>query len=145
VKPVPAIHSDLARRLLECEAAPGEQPPGLPAADRACARLREDLAKLVGPAGFDALLRRALYLARTEHPLLEGIHASGDTCFKGLAGRASGQDPIAVNAALVAVFGRFLWLLSTFIGEDLAQRQVRRIWPELLLDQAGAGIEEAVQ
>ena len=40
---------------------------------------------------------------------------------------------------------KFVWLLSTFIGEDLAQRQLRRIWPEVHLGAAEASAEEAVR
>lgn len=133
----------LARRLLENEAGPAERPAGTAAAERVCAKLSDGLSRLVGPAGFRALMQRALYLARAEHPLLRNVREYDGNCLKGLAESAAGQDPIEVDAALVSVFGGFFWLLSTFIGEDLARRQIRRIWPGIPLEEADASAEEA--
>jgi len=138
-------YGELAHRLLEHEAGAGEQPPGLRAGERVCGRLREGLAKLVGSAGFDALMRRALHLARAEHALLEVVEGSDGACFRGLAEGAAGHDPGEVNAALAAVFGHLFSLLASFIGDDLARRQLQRIWPDIPLSKAIPRTEEAAQ
>ncbi len=137
-------YRDLARRLLEYEAGPAERPAGPGAAQRTCEKLGQGLAMLVGPAGFQALLQRALHLTGAEYPLLRGVQGFDGACLAGLAERTEGQDPAQVNAALVAVFGSFFWLLGTFIGDDLTQRQVRRIYPQVPLSEAGSRTEEAV-
>ncbi len=36
----------------------------------------------------------------------------------------------------------FIWLLSTFIGKDLALRLIHQAWPELPLNGADSGSEE---
>jgi hypothetical protein len=145
VRPASPPYDGLGRWLLAAEAAPGEQPPGEAAAERACSRLQEGLNKLVGQAGFDALMRRALHLVQREYPFLQGVQSFDGTCFVGLAERAAGQDPAKVSVAMAAVIDQFFSLLSSFIGEDLANRQVRRIWPDVPLSGAVPGAEEAAR
>ncbi len=137
-------YRDLARCLLQHEAGASKEAIGPAAAERICAKLEEGLARLVGPAGFQALWQRALYLARAEFPLLQAVHGP-DTCLAGIAERATVLDPAQVNGALVGLLGDFFWLLGTFIGGDLALRQVRRIWPEVPCGEASAGGKEGVQ
>ncbi len=138
-------YRDLARCLLQHEAALSEETVDLAVAERACAKLQEGLARLVGPAGFSALWQRALYLARTEFPVLQGVQSPDGTCLGGVAEHAAGLDPAQVSGALVGLLGDFFWLLGTFIGGDLTLRQVRRIWPEAPCEAASAGSKESVQ
>lgn len=133
---------DVARCLLAEEGSSSERPAGVLAADRTCEKLREGLSKILGPAGFHALLSRALHLAQAEHPFLRGIRVTDGACLAGLAESVAGQDPARIHEAFVTLFGDFYWLLSSFIGEDLAQRQVRRIWPGLPPCGASPAAEE---
>src|SRR6476619_7548239 len=64
----------LARQLLAAEAGERTRPEELAAAgERAYLRLRERLAVLLGPTGFDALWARAMHLAQPK------FHSGDDT------------------------------------------------------------------
>ena len=128
----------LARRVLRHEAGGRAEPAALAeAAERADARLRARLASLIGPTGYTALLTRAVHLAQAEVPALERVtvDALAPGAEGGLHGvrefaRASG-DAGAAEAGLSAILAHVIGLLATFIGEDLALRQIRDAWPEL--------------
>ncbi|WBH16316.1 hypothetical protein [Sphingomonas radiodurans] len=85
-------------------------------------RLRIALARFAGPDGFASLVRRALALARAEHPSLRQVSMAADGSFEGLE---QGSDD-----AVLAVIAQFLGLLVTFVGEPLTLRLVRDAWPE---------------
>jgi hypothetical protein len=136
---------DLARRLLAHEAGPAQRLAGWQAAESTCQKLCQALGRLVGPAGFQALLQRALFLARPEYPFLPAALGPDGPCFGELAAGVQEQEPARIHEAFVAVFGSFFWLLDTFIGDDLTRRQIRRIWPEVPLGEAGSGAEEREQ
>jgi hypothetical protein len=139
---------DLASRLLSSEdvvASPASRGDEVEATEKAFRKLRGRLARLLGQEGFDSLLRRALYLEVSQSSPNESRQLS-TSHLKGLRECIQGQDQAEVRASLDAVLGSFIWLLETFIGEDLAFRQLRRIWPEISLhsagDQGGSGPEE---
>jgi len=97
---------------------------------RVLARLHGALGKLVG-AGFDVMLARSLVLARRDHPVLEGITvAPGGT----LAGIDPGidrgsRDGAALEQGTLAIVSQLLELLVVLVGEALAMRLVRDVWP----------------
>jgi len=141
-----------ASRLLDsedAESSPTSQSDEVEATEKAFRKLRGRLARLLGQEGFDSLLRRALYVTAAEYPFLENVTVEvsrsspnesrqlSTSHLKGLREGIRGHDQAEVRAGLDALLGSFIWLLSTFIGEDLAFRQLRRIWPEILLDSAG--------
>lgn len=123
----------LALRMLALVAEDDQSPEGLAlAAERLLSQLHRRLEPLVGPAGYDALIRRALYLARAESPFLQSIRvavSSGDVVLDGLQASIRDNDPAVVRHGLVAVLANFIWLLVTFIGEDLALRLIREASP----------------
>ena len=128
----------LARRVLRHEAGGRAEPAALAeAAERADARLRGRLARLIGPAGYTTLVARAVRLAQAEVPALERVTV--DALARGAEGglhgvrefaRASG-DAGAAEAGLSTILAHAIELLGTFIGEDLALRLIRDAWPEL--------------
>jgi hypothetical protein len=72
----PASLEDFARRLLVHEAAGRQRTEDLAAAmERACQALHTRLTPLLGAAGVNALLGRAIALAAREFPFLRGIGA----------------------------------------------------------------------
>jgi hypothetical protein len=84
------------------------------AAERACRKLLERLAKLITPRGSQALLTRAEYLARA--------------------------DLTADDADLL---GTLVGLVALFIGEHLMARMVLEVWPDaplLKASQPNAGL-----
>ncbi len=95
-------------------------------AQRILARLRAQLGDLIGPAGLDVLVARAVVLARRGHPVLAGVGVEPGGAFTGLD--AVG-DEAALQAAALSIFAHVFELLSVLIGEDLTMRLVRDVWP----------------
>ena len=132
----------LARWLLAHEA--GNLPNRDAAAEAAEVvhrKLRQPLARLLGPAGFDALLLRALDLSVSQFPFLKGIGPAQQREGLFLGGAAQGHDPHHLAEGFATLFAHLLWLLATFIGEDLAWQQVAMVWPEAPLDSKSGGGE----
>jgi hypothetical protein len=89
-------------------------------------RLNRELGDLIGAAGFDVMVARSLVLARRAHAVLEGVTAGpGGT----LAGLEALRDEDALKEAAISIVANFIELLSVLIGEDLAMRLVRDVWP----------------
>jgi hypothetical protein len=138
--PVPPRH-DLARWLLDEELG-GRREDGalLDAADRVARKLGGRLARLVTADGYRALLARALHLSAGAFPVLRGVRpgATDDVGFDGLREQSEGVDTAALRAAVTAALGAVLGLLAAFIGEDIAARLVRDVWPDAPADGIGA-------
>jgi hypothetical protein len=140
----PAVQQ-LARRLLtyEAGASPGMEGPAV-AAEQACETLRLHLSKLVGQAGFHALMLRALTLTKAEFSWLEGVQADTEGSLKGLQEAAGRRDAAEATEGSAAVLAHLLGLLVRLIGEALTLRLVRDAWPELPLGDLGSGAEKAM-
>ena len=96
-------------------------------AARIMTQLCQALGKLIGPAGIDVLIARALVLARRGHPVLAGVTAGPGGTLTGLDDAASNR--VALQEAAMAIISQFIELLVTLIGEDLALRLVGDVWP----------------
>jgi hypothetical protein len=133
---------ELARQMLAHAAGNNQTLEGLAAAtDRVFGNLYQRLKGLIGLAGYDALLQRALYLARAGSPILGNVKVAmspDDVSLEGLQASVRDQDPAVVREGLVSVLAQFIWLLITFVGETLALRLIHEAWPEA----AGSGSEE---
>ena len=147
-RPTPPAPEELAGRLLAAEAREKTSPEELAAAgERAYLRLRERLAVLLGPTGFDALWARAMHLAQPK------FHSGDDTAAEesvpmhgyGLHAAVRGRDAAVGQHNLVVAFASFITLLFTFIGEELGFRFIRQIWPDLPPDAAESPAEGATQ
>ena len=124
---------ELARRLLAEEAA-SRTTTDAHEADLVNEKLRVSLTRLAGADSFAALMRRAVVLSRTEAPALETVKDAADGGMKGSEGHAVRTAGGAVeHEALVAT--HLLWLLVTFIGEQLTLRLVRETWPYVTFDE----------
>ena len=93
-------------------------------------RLRSHLSKLVGIAGFQALLARALALATAEVSWLGVVRVQDDATLVGFREAAQPQPAKAVAAGSEELLAQLLRLLITFIGEALTLRLIQDIWPE---------------
>jgi hypothetical protein len=102
-------------------------------------RLRPHLAALMGTVGFRALLSRALALAHVEIPWLRGVHVKADGSLEGLSELEARVSREEFRAGCIVLLARFLGLLVTFIGEDLARRLMRELWPKLPLNDFDPG------
>jgi hypothetical protein len=133
----PPAHADLAEWLLAREIASGSGGDNdelvlSAAAERVCQKLSLRLSKAVSPAGSQAIMSRAIHLARSDFPFLDGVRAGRppDACLAGLPSHVRGQPRNVVLAGLQAVLGILLDLLVGFIGEDLTLRLLRELWPD---------------
>ena len=135
----------LARYLLELEMKASDEPQvEAIGALRVFEKLQNYLSKLIGIAGFQALLSRALTLAKSESTWLNEVHVQANSRLVGFSETAlkySQQDVTDGNAALLS---QFLGLLNTFIGEALTLRLVNEVWPEAQLIDANLSTEERV-
>jgi len=116
----------LARETNLCTERDGE----LEAALSALGKIRSYLVKLVGIAGFQALLARALALTTAEVSWLTAVRVQADTNLEGFREAAQSQSAQAVATGSVLLVGQLLGLLVIFIGEALTLRLVEDIWPE---------------
>jgi hypothetical protein len=123
--PRPSVER-FAKAVVHDEVARGGARTDLHVAQRIMVRLHQALGKLVGPAGFDVLLARALVLARRVHASLAGVAGGPGGTLTGLddAASADGQEEAAT-----AIVSHFIELLVTLIGEDLAMRLLGDLWP----------------
>ena len=134
---------DLARLLLM-----GEEKQGEHAADRAHValrvfeKLRSHLSRLVGVAGFQALLARALALAKNEVDWLAAVQVQADATLEGFGEAAQSQSAEAIVEGSATLLAQLLGLLITFIGEALTLRLVKDVWPAAQGDTINFRAEE---
>ena len=103
-------------------------------AQQALVRLRQELGGLIGVAGFDMMVGRSLALAKRGHPVLAGITAaSGGT----LVGFPVLGDAAEADEAAISIIAHFIELLSVLIGEELAMRLMRKVWPLAVEEEDG--------
>ena len=131
-QPTPQIKK-LARRLLAHESKKSPSPVKLDEAlEVCCQRLHKGLDPLIGAGGFRALLDRALYLAKKEHSWLHGVELEDyPGCeLNALQEAMEGQKPAVINETFTVILANVIWLLVTFIGEDIALGLVDELWPD---------------
>jgi hypothetical protein len=126
--------SGLAGWLLTREAGPGAEPQRLAAAtERVLHKLGPGLSRLAAPSGTQALLSRALHVARAAFPFLDGVRAAvtPDMSLQGLSEHIDEVDAAEAARGLQALLGVLLELVIGLIGEDLTIAVVREAWPDL--------------
>src|SRR5215217_551018 len=122
----------LAQRLLVLEAKNSPSPAKLAEAlEVCCQRLHKRLDPLVGAGGFRALLDRALYLAKKEHAWLKEVEIQVyPGCeLKALNEAMTERQPKEIRETLTTILANVLWLLVTFIGEDIVYGLIEEAWP----------------
>lgn len=122
---IPA-HQELARWLLaqEMKGRPKAKTP-LEGTQRVTTKLSTGITLLVSSDGYRALLGRALYLARAEYSVLDGVRVgTSDFSLEGLRETGTGHE------ALVSFLAQVIALLARFIGDDLTAKLIRQSWPD---------------
>jgi hypothetical protein len=128
---------DLAYRLFAVEALKHGQPrDAAETMEGVCQRLQQRLKLLIGTAGLYALFARGLYLAKAEYPWLDLVEMeqNPDCALKGLREAAEQQDSDDAIKGFAAITANIIWLLVTFIGEDIILGVMYETWPELRND-----------
>ena len=127
-----ASAAEVARRILHHEgAAAGGDEASSAALDSAWRKLAGGLEPLLGRGGADALIARAVALARRDFPSLDLIRAGADgpVEFAGVAAAATEGGGTGASGAAVAVLACLLGLLVGLLGDELGLWPARVIWP----------------
>ncbi len=120
----------LAERLVGYEIAAGEAHSVGSSGFRVCEKLRQPLSSLMGKAGFQALLSRALALTKSEFPELGHLKVNTDGHLEGMAEiRISLTVQKAIEAETTLV-GYMVELLCTFLGGFLTISLLQNVWPD---------------
>ena len=117
-----------ARQLLASEGDGSSSEACAAAAGRVYDKLDAQLTPLLGPAGVHALFMRSAKLAQSELAPLGEVSASLESSTKLRGWLAPFEATRAIETAVV-LFGTFLDLITTFIGERLTVQVLRRAWP----------------
>lgn len=119
-------HQELARWLLAQEMGDRTDPrTSVEAVERVTTKLSAGMTLLVSSDGYRALLGRALYLARAEYAVLDGVRVgTSDVYLEGLRETGGAHD------AVVAFLAHVIALLVRFIGDDLTRNLIRQRWPD---------------
>lgn len=128
-----SLEHDLARRLLASElVASGAPLDSIGACEGALRRVRERLARWLGPDGSDAVFARALDRARVAHPALADVRVSAlaDWSISASIAAKYMHDPAAVTEALLVLMAGVLALLTQLIGGDLVDRLLHELSPD---------------
>jgi hypothetical protein len=123
---------EFAQRLIAYEAGVeiADSPASIfPSAVLVCAKLRPQLAALLGNLGFRTLLARALALATDDEPCLNYVQVRVDGSLNGIDKLAAHADSRTMAQGGLVLLAHLLGLLISFIGEDLTLRLVRQVWP----------------
>ena len=133
------MSSEVARRILARDALAAGHGTGsltpetaILALQRSCTRVIDALRNSMGDAGCAALFARAL--ARTEgaHPVLKELHGRADEGIRldGIAASADAHGIESVRAAIEALIGALVDILTRLIGDDMAIRLLDHDGPQ---------------
>lgn len=123
---------NLARRILAAEAVAGQSSdPTEPAAVLVYQKMRLHLSALTGVAGYQALLSRALTLAKAEAPSLGAVQVTADGNLQGLSELELQTEKDQAQEGEVILLAQLLGLILSFIGEALTLRLVHDVAPYL--------------
>jgi hypothetical protein len=123
---------DLARRLVDCEAAAGKtSEPTDSVIVRVCEKLRRPLSAVVGVADYRLMLSRALTLAKMEAPALGAVQVTTDGSLQWLGETSAEADETHTAEEGVVLIAQLLGLFLAFLGEALTLQLVRDVSPHL--------------
>jgi hypothetical protein len=127
----PAEVGDVARRVLEHEAAGSDPADPARAVQTVFLRLGDHMRDLLGSGGVVALIGRALNLARRQHRVLAGVTLgiALPVTFTGLAQALEKETPENATEAGTAILAHYLHLLIILLGYELAMHPVSKLWP----------------
>jgi hypothetical protein len=134
---------DAAERLLAFEVG-GELrnvEDGTAAAARIYEKLYQHLSPIVGESGFEALFARTVNLTKRAFEGVQEVDTKvpADAVLKQLCAYLEKQAPATITEIVTAQLVTFVGLLSTFIGEGLTWKLLRKAWPEALPNEAPSG------
>jgi len=90
-------------------------------------KMRKHISKIMGMAGYKAILSRALQLSRNKDPSLAELKITEDGKLEGVTSDEASAQLDMKSAEIL--FGVFFHLLATFIGEELTVNILSDILP----------------
>jgi hypothetical protein len=133
------ILHDIARRAMKGDRTSGAATAAdaAEAMQRACEALYRILDTTMGPAGLQALIGRAIQITARDYPWLGMVQPgkTADCALEGLIEAAAGLNAEDAATGYAALLANIVWLLVSFIGEELTLRFVRKAWPSLALTE----------
>ena len=128
--PSPSLRRFAGRALVDTTGVPEPDHTQLTSAfTTLCHRLRHRLQPLFGAAAVDALLLRSVQVATKEWPWLAGTVVNGqDACSLPAMAALERLEVHTLKEGLATVLAHKIWLLSTFVGEDLVLPLVQQAW-----------------
>lgn len=143
-KPDAGLH-EIARRVMKTrlQVAPATAATAADAMQRSCGDLYRILETAVGPQGLQALVDRAIQITAREYPWIASVRtgSAADCPLSGLAESAERLSAAEAFEGYAALLAGIIWLLMTFIGEELTLRFVRHAWPNVSLSKLSEGSE----
>lgn len=121
---------------LETAEAPATTETLAAASGRLLDKLSRQLAQVIGPAGVQSILLRAVKLRQSEFAFLDERIVSGDSrasLAEPLRACLLEQEPDVVREVSVTLFATLTGLLGTLIGDRLTWSLLQQIWPDTLL------------
>lgn len=104
-----------------------------PAVFSISAKLRPQLATLIGDGGYQALLARALARASAEVPWLRGVRVKTDGVIEYLAELPAQPGADEYMEGETVLLAELLGLLVAFIGKNLTLCLAQKVWPKVPL------------
>lgn len=89
--------------------------------------LCNEFTALVGRPGADALLARAMHLARQSNPAVARVGSDAPPSCEGIGEFLSAVDAPSVNEIVIPIGGQVLALLAGFIGDELTRNLLARL------------------
>jgi hypothetical protein len=133
---------EIARHVMAAQAGtPSTSAGAVEAMQLCCGELYRILETAMGPAGLQALITRAIQIAARDYPWLVTVTAgpAADCSLSGLTEAAARLKVEDANEGYAALLATIIWLLITFIGEDLTLRFVRHAWPKVSFTRLSEG------
>ena len=96
---------------------------------RGLQELCNELTALVGRGGADALLARAVHLARQRSPDMERVVSEPPPSCEGIGDLLHALDEASVQAIAPLIGGQVLTVVARFIGDELTRNLLARISP----------------
>ncbi len=98
------------------------------------------LGRVFSELGTDALLKRAVSLARADYPFLPTV--DGPESLDHFGAVLDGVGASEAAGAAEAVFSHAIALLARFIGDDLTMRAIGEVWPSAIPAETGGPTHE---
>ena len=137
----PQLRRAAARLLVqETGGAPATSESLATVSGRLLDKMSQRLAQVIGPAGVQSILLRAVKLRKSEFAFLDERIFAGDnrdSLAAPLRACLQEHEPEVIREVSVTLFATFAGLLANVVGDRLTWSLLEQIWPDALLSRTG--------